>query len=441
MGKKIIMTGDANIDDVMFGYRTGTLQIVGGRPAAGKTEYALKTAEALAINRNIPVLYFTLGDSIDTAKNHMKAICEDDEFLDGAQVFFEDKYFTVKDIEQVASKYIEMANVGFVIVDYLQLVKLDESFADREKIIRELRRFAESNEIPVLLLAMLNNEPSKRSGGGLVLTDFDNHECIMLNANKILMIERHERQMSYYFFSYTCDYPQGMLVYEGDKEKEELSKDRKEKTLYDLIDAQVMNTGCAPRIPELEYLEIMSAKVGIDHEQIRVDDLGVLSNLKDIVLMNDIPALDLKKQNMVSDFFVLYGVHGFEDLIKLLCVAASTNLWDGNLKSILENKTVNKNELFFCRQDVYEYLKVHNMPKEMAWHLSEEIRKGKLCHYSKEMLKIMRDYSIPDWYIDACQKTRYLVSRDVVMIRAIITWRLAYFKSYHPEVFEQVMHH
>lgn len=65
------------------------------------------------------------------------------------------------------------------------------------------------------------------------------------------------------------------------------------------------------------------------------------------------------------------------------------------------------------REDVRDFLMDHGIDEEMAFQMSERVRKGKVhCRgWTVEMTKAMDDASIPDWFREGCKKILFLSKR------------------------------
>lgn len=212
---RTIKTGVDVLDSLIPGYRQGSLNIIGGRPSAGKTSFTLETVGMMSINKNVPVLYVSLGEGADQAKKKMYELCQGAESeLDKATIIFEDKCNRLKDIVKMIEDLVETKNIGVVVIDYLQLIKTEDDKLSEQQSIRALRRLAEVNNIVVILLSLLNNETEKRSEHRLYLTDFDNYECMMMNSEIIFMIQNENGKKTYYLHSYRAEDIYGMRVSE-----------------------------------------------------------------------------------------------------------------------------------------------------------------------------------------------------------------------------------
>ena len=66
-----IPTGFDKLDDLMGGFSSGELVVLGGRPSSGKTALAIHFILQTALERRIPTLLFSLEMSKEQISNRM----------------------------------------------------------------------------------------------------------------------------------------------------------------------------------------------------------------------------------------------------------------------------------------------------------------------------------------------------------------------------------
>ena len=76
------------------------------------------------------------------------------------------------------------------------------------------------------------------------------------------------------------------------------------------------------------------------------------------------------------------------------------------------------------------YLISKDLPALDAFTIMEGVRKGK--GLKKDQEKEMRDYGVPEWYIDACKAIKYMFPKAHATAYVIMALRIGWFKLHRP---------
>ena len=72
----------------------------------------------------------------------------------------------------------------------------------------------------------------------------------------------------------------------------------------------------------------------------------------------------------------------------------------------------------------------------MAFQIMENVRKGKVakggCKQWGEWKEAMSACGVPDWYIESCEKIKYMFPKAHAVAYVMMAFRIAYFKVYYP---------
>ena len=140
-----VPTGYTDLDERLSGLQPSALVIVGARPSMGKTSFALGVAAHAAIEKNLPVLFFSLEMShleltqrllcsearVDSSRMRNGKLHESDwpkvvhaiGKLGEAPLFIDDNpNLTVMEIRAKARRLKSREGLGLIVVDYLQLM-------------------------------------------------------------------------------------------------------------------------------------------------------------------------------------------------------------------------------------------------------------------------------------------------------------------------------
>ncbi len=213
-----IPSGFKDLDEMTSGFQRGDLIIIGGRPAMGKTAFALNIAQHVAVNVKEPIALFSLEMSKEQLSLRMlcsegmvnssavrKGYISRDEWpklinaagkLAGAPIFIDDSSaITVLEIRAKARRLkLEYGGLGLVIVDYLQLMRSRGNFERREQeisdISRSLKALAKEVKVPVIALSQLNRGVEQRPNKRPVLADLRESGAIEQDADIIIFLYR-----------------------------------------------------------------------------------------------------------------------------------------------------------------------------------------------------------------------------------------------------------
>lgn len=123
----------------------------------------------------------------------------------------------------------------------------------------------------------------------------------------------------------------------------------------------------------------------------------------------------------------------FGDLIRISGLSHGTDVWANNAQSIIKSKKATLETVIACRDDIMIYSIKKGMENSIAFNIMEKVRKGK--GLKDEDIKIMKAHGIPDWYIESCQKIRYLFPKAHAAAYVSMAFRIAYFKVHYPLAF------
>ena len=101
----------------------------------------------------------------------------------------------------------------------------------------------------------------------------------------------------------------------------------------------------------------------------------------------------------------------FADLVKIAGLSHGTNVWQGNVRDLIVNNVASFNEVVGCRDDIMVSLINYGLDPSRAFKISEFVRKGKAKKEPEtwnEHVAYMREFSVPEWFIECCRKIEYM---------------------------------
>ena len=120
----------------------------------------------------------------------------------------------------------------------------------------------------------------------------------------------------------------------------------------------------------------------------------------------------------------------FSDLVIISGLTHGTGVWQGNSDELIRKNTTTLQEVIGCRDDIMTYLSGKGIPNNVAFMIMEDVRKGR--GLKDNYVEIMKANKVPDWYIESCQKIKYMFPKGHAVAYVTMAVRVGYFKIYYP---------
>ena len=232
-----ISTGYYKLDDMTCGLQNSDLVIIAGRPAMGKTAFALSLAKNIAADQKIPMAFFSLEmTDVQLANRLISNACGIDSkkllsgqldriewdrldkhlgILTDAPLYIDDtEALSVMDLRTKARRLKQEHDIRLIMIDYLQLMTASGMrYNNRQEevslISRSLKGLAKELNIPVLALSQLNRGVESREGvegKRPQLSDLRESGAIEQDADMVMFLHRPEYYKIYQNENGTIDY-------------------------------------------------------------------------------------------------------------------------------------------------------------------------------------------------------------------------------------------
>jgi len=215
-----ISSGFKDLDYITSGLHPAELIIIAGRPSMGKTALAINIAEYTILKSNIPVLMFSMEMPSEQITTRLLAslsrielqrlrngMLKDTDWprlsaavklMSGKNLFIDDSgSLSPFDVKTKARKiYKKYKNLGIIIIDYLQLMRIPGSKENKtneiSEISRSLKILAKELKVPIIALSQLNRGLEQRIDKRPMMSDLRESGAIEQDADLIIFIYRDE---------------------------------------------------------------------------------------------------------------------------------------------------------------------------------------------------------------------------------------------------------
>lgn len=217
-----IPTHFIDLDKMIGGFSPSNLMIIAGRPAMGKTAFAVNVAENICFKNGMPVGIFSLEMTAEQLLHRI--ICsqsevESDKIKNGSlsgeeyqrivsvvnhiqnytMVIDDQPGLKITDLRARARRMREVYGIEFLIIDYLQLISGSGSVRSMEnrqneisEISRMLKNLARELDIPILCASQLSRKVEERQGHRPMMSDLRESGSIEQDSDLVMFLLRRE---------------------------------------------------------------------------------------------------------------------------------------------------------------------------------------------------------------------------------------------------------
>ncbi len=217
-----IPTHFVDLDKMLNGFNQSNLMILAARPAMGKSALAINIAENICFRNKLAVGVFSLEMSATQLLHRI--ICsqsevESDKIQTGAlngseyqrvvgvvnsmqkhtMIIDDQPGLKITDLRARARRMRESYNIGFIVIDYLQLISGPGNMRSSEnrqmeisEISRTLKNLARELNVPILCLAQLSRKVEERQGHRPMMSDLRESGSLEQDSDVVMFLLRRE---------------------------------------------------------------------------------------------------------------------------------------------------------------------------------------------------------------------------------------------------------
>lgn len=182
---------------------------------------------------------------------------------------------------------------------------------------------------------------------------------------------------------------------------------------------------------------------GINPEEIDLTDektMSLYSSTEALDLKTEIPNLDVGTlgipefgTNFVRQMLKDTKPKTMGELFRISGLSHGTDVWLNNAQDLVRNKEAVLSEVICTRDDIMSFLIQKGLESNDAFTIMEKVRKGR--GLTEEQIHLMNSVDLPSWYIDSCLKIKYMFPKAHATAYVLMSFRIAYFKTYYPQAF------
>lgn len=158
-------TGFKELDAILMGLKPGSYNLIGARPAMGKSALALNIAAHVAMEEQKKVAYFSLEMSKEQVEDRVCLMRENIDITELSEnlIIDDTAFLTVTELRKRCKELSLTTGLDLMIIDYLQLLEVDADSSKKYKnrseevseISKGIKELAQELQVPIIVVTQL----------------------------------------------------------------------------------------------------------------------------------------------------------------------------------------------------------------------------------------------------------------------------------------------
>lgn len=179
---------------------------------------------------------------------------------------------------------------------------------------------------------------------------------------------------------------------------------------------------------------------GVNFESIPLDDEDTLNAFKNVethIMLGSLKSGDNSNNKFISNLINTTNPCTFNDFVQIFGLKFGSGAWHNNAETLIKSRIATVSEVIANRDNIMINLINKSVVRETAFTIMENTRKGK--GLTSEQKYLMSNVGVSDWYIDSCEKIKYIFPKAHCIAYAITEFRMVWFKVHYPNEFDKVI--
>lgn len=197
-----LKTGFDDLDHILSGLQPGSYNLIGARPAMGKTALALSIVMNVAIEEKKKVIFFSLEMSKEQVEKRLFVMNEEknNTLLCDNLIVDDTLGISIGELHNKCHEYSMNRGLDLIVIDYLQLMsgeaEYQEEYQGRTREIAEIsmgiKEIAKEFQVPVVVLTQLPREVERKNNFRPQLGDLRGYGTTEQDSDVVLYIYRDD---------------------------------------------------------------------------------------------------------------------------------------------------------------------------------------------------------------------------------------------------------